>query len=358
MHAPRTLVVIPTYNERENIGSLISRILSLYPQVDVLVVDDASKDGTANQVTQLQATHGDRIQLLSRIGKNGRGSAVLEGFAKALQGPYELICEMDADFSHRPEEIALFFPMMQQYDCVIGSRYVPGSEIREWGWKRTLFSHWANAFARAVLRIPMHDYTNGFRCYTREAVAAIDMARIDAKGYVVLSEVSYQLHRKKFRIGEVPTLFVNRRRGASNLGFHEINEAFFSVLRIRWPWMSRTAANIGTLILRGSLSAVIDLLALFLLVSVAGISPLPSFALASVIATAAMFSLRRQRWGAHADLPVGMFLFLYGTVGVFSVLCAALLLHAGVSYLFSKALAIILATPLSYVLGRRLLPSS
>ncbi len=236
MDSGRTLIVIPTFNERPNIVQLADRLLELYPQADVLVVDDSSKDGTADAVREAQARHGTgRLQLLVRFGKGGRGSAVLAGFQKALDGPYAYAMEMDADFSHKPEEIALFWEKIKTCDCVIGSRYLPGSEIHHWGWKRTFFSHYANMYARAVLKIPLSDYTNGFRLYTRRALESIDPSMIDAKGYVVLSEVAYQLHKKNMRFGEVPTVFVNRRRGASNLGFHEISEAFFSILRIRWP---------------------------------------------------------------------------------------------------------------------------
>lgn len=348
VQSPRTLIVIPTFNERENIGALADRLLALYPQVDVFVVDDSSADGTADAVREAQARHSGRLQLLVRSGKNGRGSAVLEGLRHGLQGPYELFFEMDADFSHRPEEVALFFPQMQRYDMVVGSRYVEGSEIREWGRKRTVFSALANAFARFILRIPLHDYTNGFRCYTRRAVEAIDMDRIDAKGYVVLSEVAYQLHRKGLRIGEVPTLFINRRRGISNLGFHEINEALFSVLRIRWPRLSAAAARAGTFLLRGSFGAVLDVAILLLLVRAGLFIPF-AFLASGCLAIVGMFFLRQRRWGPHANLPVGMFLFLYVPIVFITAVIAAVLWIAGAQYLLAKILAIALVSPLSYV---------
>jgi dolichol-phosphate mannosyltransferase len=228
-------VVIPCFNERENIGELVQAILQLYAHVDVLVVDDQSPDGTAGVIQALVPQYQGRLELLERQGKGGRGSAVLAGFTKCLQKPYEYFIEMDADFSHKPEEIALLLQKIQTSDIVIGSRYLPGSAIHNWGWKRTFFSALANRFARFVLRIPISDYTNGFRCYTRAAILALDLAAIDAKGYVVLSEVAYQLFQKHLRFGEVPTVFVNRRRGISNLTKHEVIEAFRSVLRIRWP---------------------------------------------------------------------------------------------------------------------------
>jgi glycosyltransferase involved in cell wall biosynthesis len=228
--------VIPSYNERENIVQLVSRILELQPSAHVLVVDDNSPDGTSALLTEAKLTLGDRFELLTRTGKGGRGSAVLAGFRRGLEGSYEVLFEMDADFSHKPEEIPLFLEKILDYDMVVGSRYLPGSEIYHWGWKRTFFSRWANRYARAVLRIPLSDYTNGFRAYRRSAIKSLDMDAIDAKGYVVLSEVAYQLFLKGARFGEVPTVFVNRRRGISNLNFREIKEAFLSVLRIRWKY--------------------------------------------------------------------------------------------------------------------------
>jgi len=231
-----TLIIVPSYNERDNIAALIDAVLGQSPDIDMLVVDDNSPDGTSPLVQELVPKHGGRLQLLSRKGKGGRGSAVMAGFCIGLEKGYQLLFEMDADFSHKPDEIPLFLEKIKQYDFVVGSRYLPGSEIHDWSWKRTFFSRWANRYARLVLRIPLSDYTNGFRCYRRATIEALDLGAIDAKGYVVLSEVAYQLHRKGFSLGEVPTIFVNRRRGISNLSSHEIKEAFFSVLRIRWNY--------------------------------------------------------------------------------------------------------------------------
>ena len=356
MDGARTLVVIPTFNERENIVQLLARIFALYPAIHVLVVDDSSKDGTAEAVREVTPLYGERLQLLVRSGKSGRGSAVLEGVKRALAGPYDYVFEMDADFSHRPEEIALFFPKMETADCVIGSRYISGSEIRDWGWKRTVFSHFANLYARLVLRIPISDYTNGFRCYNRRAAASIDPQRIDAKGYVVLSEVAYQLHRQRFRFAEVPTLFVNRRRGISNLGFHEINEAFFSVLRIRWPRLSLALTKIGTFAVRGIIGTVIDLLSLFLLLEYWHLNVLPAFIVSSLLATGIMVFLRQQKWGQHAVLSPQRFLLLYGVVDVCVVILALILFQIDAAPIFAKFVAILLAAPLSYRLGKKLLP--
>ncbi len=229
-----TLVIIPTYNEAANIGQLIERIFALYPAFDILIVDDSSPDGTAGIVRHLQPRYGDHLHVVVRGGKGGRGSAVVEGCRWALQRDYDLVFEMDADFSHRPEEMRDVLECIRSCDVVVGSRYLPGSRIEGWSRKRALFSRLANGYARTLLRIPITDYTNGFRCYTRKALQVLDLDAIKAQGYIVLSEIAYQLHRKGMRIREVPTIFVNRRRGASNLRAREIYEAFFSILLIRW----------------------------------------------------------------------------------------------------------------------------
>jgi dolichol-phosphate mannosyltransferase len=227
-----TLIIIPSFNEALNIAELVTKLTALYADADVLVVDDNSPDGTGAKVKEVMA-HNPRVFLIERKGKGGRGSAVLAGFGYGLQLSYEYFIEMDADFSHKPEEIALMRQKIPNYDLIVGSRYLPGSEIHHWGIKRTVFSAFANKFARAMLGIPISDYTNGFRLYTRKAIESLSLQTIDATGYVVLSEVAMQLHNRGMRFGEIPTVFVNRRRGISNLTSKEIREAFLSVLRIR-----------------------------------------------------------------------------------------------------------------------------
>ncbi len=349
----KTLIIIPSFNERENIVQLIDRLFELYDGIDVLVVDDSSPDGTAEVVRGAQARHGEKLKLLVRQGKGGRGSAVMEGCRMGLTDEYETIMEMDADFSHRPEEVALVRGKLAEgCDCVIGSRYIAGSEIREWGLKRILFSRLANRFARLVLGIPINDYTNGFRAYTRRALQAIDFAKIDATGYVVLSEFAWQIHCAGLRFGEVPTLFVNRRRGASNLGFHEINEAFFSVLRIRWPHLSALFMNLGPFLLRGITGAAIDLLSLWMIVSLGHANILTGFVLSSVFAGAAMLWLQHRRWGGHRNVPFQQYVILYAIIAVLCVLLATALWAMGMSYLTAKAVAILITAPISYLLRK------
>ncbi len=227
------LVVIPTYNERDNVGALCDELLARPERPDVLVVDDNSPDGTAAKAEEVARRYPGRLHILRREGKGGRGGAVLDGFAWGLDGGYEFFFEMDADYSHRPAELPRFLEAARGADVVVGSRYLPTSRIVNWPRARRFFSGLANRYARFFLRIPITDYTNGFRCYRRAALEALDADAVDASGYVVLSEVAYQLYRRGFRFAEVPTEFVNRRRGESNLSRGEIISAFVGVLRLR-----------------------------------------------------------------------------------------------------------------------------
>ena len=229
----KILVVIPTYNERDNVGALCDELLARPERLDVLVVDDNSPDGTAAEAEEVAQRYPGRLHVLRRGGKGGRGGAVLDGFAWGLGGGYEYFFEMDADYSHSPGEIPRFLEAARGADVVVGSRYLPTSRIVNWPRARRFFSRLANRYARFFLRIPITDYTNGFRCYRRAALEALDADAIDASGYVVLSEVAYQLYRRGFRFAEVPTKFVNRRRGESNLSPGEIISAFVGVLRLR-----------------------------------------------------------------------------------------------------------------------------
>ena len=230
---PKILVVIPTYNERDNVGALCEELLSRPERPDVLVVDDNSPDGTAAEAEEVGRRYPGRLHVLRREGKGGRGGAVLAGFAWGSGGGYDYFFEMDADYSHRPGELPLFLEAARGADVVVGSRYLPASRIVNWPRARRFFSKLANSYARFFLRIPITDYTNGYRCYSRAAVGALDAGAVDASGYVVLSEVAYQLYRRGFRFADVPTEFVNRRRCESNLSPGEILSAFVGVLRLR-----------------------------------------------------------------------------------------------------------------------------
>lgn len=228
---PKTLIIIPCYNESENIIRLVDILLEENQNTDVLVVDD-SIDNTSDLVRQRQIGE-PRLHLIKRNGKGGRGTAVLEGFKFALARDYELIAEMDADSSHNPHEFSKLVAVSGDNTLVIGSRYLKESKIVGWPKRRIIFSTLANFYANAILRIGIHDYTNGYRVYGRGALEKLDMTKIKGIGYIVLSEISYQLFRKGVKFVEVPTLFVNRSRGASNFSFKEIKEAFTSVVRVR-----------------------------------------------------------------------------------------------------------------------------
>ncbi len=230
----KTLVIIPSYNEYENIVKLCEALLADNSETEVLVVDDSS-DNTAELVAEKQKIE-PRLSLIKREVKGGRGSAVLEGFKFALARDYERIAEMDADFSHDPREFESLLAASADNTVVIGSRYVKGSRIVGWPLSRRIFSKCANFYANSVLGIGIHDYTNGYRIYGREALEKLDMSKITGLGYIVLSEISYQLFKKGVKFVEVPTVFVNRRRGVSNFSLKEVREAFTSVLRIKFNY--------------------------------------------------------------------------------------------------------------------------
>jgi dolichol-phosphate mannosyltransferase len=226
-------VVIPTYNESANIAALIQAIVTLGDQYHVIVVDDGSPDGTGEIADGIASTD-ESVEVVHRSGKGGRGSACIAGFQTALARPeFDLFIEMDADFSHDPADLPRLVELMSDCDVAIGSRYTPGARIIGWGAQRHIFSHLANAYARLLLGIPIRDYTNGYRCYTRRALESIDLSSIESRGYIVLSEMAYLLHKQAMRFGEIPIVFVNRRRGKSNTSLREIAEAFTSVHQIR-----------------------------------------------------------------------------------------------------------------------------
>lgn len=231
---PSTLIVLPCYNESQNIEQLLTILFDQYDFVEVVVVDDSSPDGTAGVVRKLQEQFPERLHLLVREGKNGRGSAVMAGFRFAQERDYEYVLEMDADCSHDPKYIPDFLEKMTDHDLVIGSRYQKGGKVLGWNWKRKIISRCANIYERILLGMPITDYTNGYRCYSRRALAALNHDQVQANGYIVLSEIAYQLYKKGMKLTDIPTVFVNRQRGKSNLTVGEITEALLSVLRLKF----------------------------------------------------------------------------------------------------------------------------
>jgi dolichol-phosphate mannosyltransferase len=227
------MVVIPTYNENENIAALIPRILK-HPRFQVLVVDDNSPDGTADIVREFSKTD-PRINLLSRPSKQGLGTAYLAGFQQALQDGAQYIFEMDADFSHDPEYLPLLLQAAEdRYDLVLGSRYVPGGATTDWGMVRQLISRGGNFYARLILGLPVMDATGGFRCYRRSVIEALDLANVQSNGYSFQIELVYRTLRAGFRVGEIPIIFPDRRVGQSKMSRRIVLEALLTVWRLRF----------------------------------------------------------------------------------------------------------------------------
>lgn len=230
----QTLVIIPTYDEKENIEALLTQILEQKPDIHVLVVDDNSPDHTSDLVEAFGRTHAlEQVHLLKRSGKMGLGTAYIEGFRWALEHGFDYIIQMDADFSHKPVYIADFISTMQDYDLVLGSRYIPGGAIKGWGFLRNFISRGGNYYARAVLGLPYHDLTGGYKCFRRSVLESINLNEIHAKGYAFQIEMTYRAHCKKFRIGEIPIVFEDRIRGKSQFSGSIFLEAITIVWKLR-----------------------------------------------------------------------------------------------------------------------------
>lgn len=231
----RTLVVIPTYDEAANVASVISGILALDQDVSVMVVDDASPDGTGAIVTDLCARHPGRVELITRARKGGHGSAYREGMLMALdRGGHDALFVMDGDSSHDPSAIPAMIDALHDADAVIGSRYVPGGRITGWGAHRRLLSNVANRIARALLALPWRDCTAGFMGFRREALLAIPLRAASAEGYGAPVELKWHLRRARMRVVEVPITFCDRTRGVSKLGPAQIARAAAALWRMRF----------------------------------------------------------------------------------------------------------------------------
>ncbi|MBA2565613.1 MAG: polyprenol monophosphomannose synthase [Gemmatimonadetes bacterium] len=229
---PRICVIIPTYNERQNLPQLIPPVLEQSPDIDVLVVDDASPDGTG-AVADSIAEREPRLHVLHRAAKLGLGTAYVAGFRWALEREYELIFEMDADFSHDPRHMPDFVARARDADLVLGSRYLYGVTVVHWPMRRLLLSYVANAYARAVTGIEISDLTGGYRCYRRSVLAALDLDAVRSSGYAFQIEMTYRTLRRGFRVAEIPILFVDRNVGVSKMSRRIVWEAVFLVWRLR-----------------------------------------------------------------------------------------------------------------------------
>ena len=232
--AERALVIVPTYNERENITRLIGAILEQDSCLEVLVVDDGSPDGTGDIVTSIMQ-HEPRIHILRRPRKMGLGTAYIAGFRWALEQGYDLVFEMDADFSHDPAHLPQFLRAVEEADLVLGSRYRNGKvTVVNWPIKRLLLSYFANVYARVVTGLPVWDATGGFKCFRRKVLEAIDLSHVRSNGYAFQIEMSFRAWRKHFRIVEIPIVFVDRTEGQSKMSRSIVREAIWMVWRLRF----------------------------------------------------------------------------------------------------------------------------
>jgi dolichol-phosphate mannosyltransferase len=226
------LIIVPTYNEAENLPRLVTEIHAVVPEVDLLVVDDGSPDGTGELAREM-AARDPRIQTLHRSGKLGLGTAYLAGFRWALARGYALVLEMDADLSHQPRHLPELLAAAREADLVLGARYIPGGGTQGWTFARKLLSRGGNLYARTVLGLPYRDLTGGFKCFRREVLERIDLDSVGSVGYAFQIELTYRAHHAGFRIKEVPIIFPDRERGESKMSGRIVREAMVQVLKLR-----------------------------------------------------------------------------------------------------------------------------
>ncbi|MBS1548540.1 MAG: polyprenol monophosphomannose synthase [Bacteroidetes bacterium] len=229
----KKLVIIPTYNEKENIEAIISAVFQLEQEFHILVVDDSSPDGTADIVRNIQKEHPHFLHLTVRKNKDGLGKAYIHGFQWALQNDYDYIFEMDADFSHNPQDLPKLFDACLNADMAVGSRYCTGVNVVNWPMGRVLLSYFASKYVRTILGIPIHDTTAGFVCFSRKVLEQIGLEKIKLKGYGFQVEIKFRTFKKKFKIVEVPIIFTNRILGESKMNGGIIGEAIFGVLNLK-----------------------------------------------------------------------------------------------------------------------------
>ncbi len=228
----KSLIVIPTYNEAENIPQIVPQILEQDPTFHVLIVDDNSPDGTADLVKVLQQ-HEPRVHLIERSGKMGLGTAYVAGFKYAIANGFDFVFEMDADFSHDPKSLPVLLARAQECDLVIGSRYISGVNVVNWPMRRLLLSYFANMYTRIVTGMRVMDATAGFKCYRRKVLESMDLDAIHSNGYSFQIETNFIAWRKGFKICEVPIVFVDRRVGVSKMSKQIVHEAAFMVWKLK-----------------------------------------------------------------------------------------------------------------------------
>lgn len=231
----KNLVIIPTYNEIENIEKMIHTVFSLPREFELLIVDDGSPDGTAAKVKELQKTYAAKLHIEERKGKLGLGTAYIHGFKWALARDYDYIFEMDCDFSHNPADLPRLLEACEKgADVAVGSRYVKGGNVSNWDMKRILLSYFASIYVRMILWIPVKDTTAGFKCYKRKVLESIELDKIKFMGYAFQIEMKYRAVKKGFKIVEVPIMFTDRVLGVSKMSTKIFKEAFIGVIQMRF----------------------------------------------------------------------------------------------------------------------------
>lgn len=240
MSSEKILVIIPTYNEIENIENIVSTTLRVQPGIHILVIDDNSPDGTAEKVKTLQKTN-PQIFMVQRPGKLGLGTAYVAGFKFALENGYKYIFEMDADFSHDPKEIPNFLKAMEDSDLVVGSRYIKGVNVVNWPLSRLLLSYFANRYTRFITGLPMCDSTGGYKCFRREVLESINLDKIHSGGYSFQIEMNFKAWKNGFRIKEIPIIFIDRAIGKSKMSKKIVREAVIMV------WLLKIKSIFGKL---------------------------------------------------------------------------------------------------------------
>jgi dolichol-phosphate mannosyltransferase len=231
-----SLVIIPTYNEILNIEAIVRKVLSLPGNFDLLIVDDNSPDGTASRIKELQAEYNERLHILERAGKLGLGTAYIAGFDWALAKNYEFIFEMDADFSHNPDDLMELYKACKEdgADVAIGSRYISGVNVVNWPIGRVIMSYFASSYVRFITGMKVMDTTAGFKCYRRKVLETIDFDRIRFKGYAFQIEMKFTAFKFKYKIVEVPIIFTDRKKGKSKMSGGIFNEALWGVMLMKW----------------------------------------------------------------------------------------------------------------------------
>ncbi|GAM10660.1 undecaprenyl-phosphate mannosyltransferase [Geobacter sp. OR-1] len=240
----KAVVVIPTYNERDNLAKLVQSVLSQGENIDILIVDDNSPDGTGRLADEIAATN-NRVTVFHRSGKLGLGSAYRQGFKLALEMGADCIVEMDADFSHDPTTLPRFFAMLDSYDVVIGSRYLNGISVVNWPLRRLMLSYFASVYTRVITGLRISDCTSGFKCFKRKVIESIELDEVKSDGYSFQIEMNYRCMERGFRIGELPIIFIDRHAGTSKMSRKIVREAVIMVWKLKFGSILRRLLGNG-----------------------------------------------------------------------------------------------------------------